>query len=157
MSGNEFACSLGSSSAKIVWVWKKLVEKRWRITHADIRPGVYGPLVFGSFNCNDFGSHLTKPTNLNKLEYFIRPIKNIYFFVNCWPSGSMLIYCICPQYLLGAPFALITASIRGHEGDQFVALLSCMEAQVSLTVAFSSSAFFGLLFLIFPSLDSLWG
>ncbi len=28
-----------------------------------------------------------------------------------------------------------------------------MEAQVSLTVAFSSSAFFGLLFLI----DSLWG
>ncbi len=37
-----------------------------------------------------------------------------------------------------------------------------MEAQVSLTVAFSSSAFFGLLFLIFlltilDSLDSLWG
>ncbi len=23
---------------------KKRVEKRWRITHADIRPGVYGPL-----------------------------------------------------------------------------------------------------------------
>ncbi len=37
-----------------------------------------------------------------------------------------------------------------------------MEAQVSLTVAFSSSAFFGLLFLIFlltilDYLDSLWG
>ncbi len=37
-----------------------------------------------------------------------------------------------------------------------------MEAQVSLTVAFSSSAFFGLLFLIFlltifDSFDSLWG
>ncbi len=28
-------------------------------------------------------------------------------------------------------------------------LLRCVEAQVSLTVAFSSSAFFGLLFLIF--------
>ncbi len=36
----------------------------------------------------------------------------------------MLIYCICTQYLVGAPFALITASIRhGKEGDQFVALL----------------------------------
>ncbi len=35
-----------------------------------------------------------------------------------------------------------------------------MEAQVSLKVAFSSSAFFGLLFLIFPfdnTPDSLWG
>ncbi len=33
-------------------------------------------------------------------------------------------YCICTQYLVGAPFALITASIRrGMEGDQFVALL----------------------------------
>ncbi len=34
----------------------------------------------------------------------------------------MFIYCICTQYLVGAPFALITASIR-HGGDQFVALL----------------------------------
>ncbi len=25
---------------------KKHVEKRWRITRADIRPGVYGPLLF---------------------------------------------------------------------------------------------------------------
>ncbi len=33
-----------------------------------------------------------------------------------------------------------------------------MEAQVSFTVAFSSSAFFGLLFLIFLlTIDSLWG
>ncbi len=38
-----------------------------------------------------------------------------------------------------------------HGGDQFVALLRWCEAQVSLTVAFSSSAFFGLLFLIFLS------
>ncbi len=36
-----------------------------------------------------------------------------------------------------------------HGGDQFVALLRWCEAQVSLTAAFSSSAFFGLLFLIF--------
>ncbi len=62
----------------------------------------------------------------------------------------MLIYCICTQYLVGSPFALITASIR--RGMEVISLWHCwggMEAQVSLTVAFSSSAFFGLLFLIF--------
>ncbi len=62
----------------------------------------------------------------------------------------MLIYCICTQYLVGAPFALITASIR--RGMEVISLWhrwGGMEAQVSLTVAFSSSAFFGLLFLIF--------
>ncbi len=63
---------------------------------------------------------------------------------------SMFIYCICTQYLVGAPFALITASIR--RGMEVISLWHCwggMEAQVSLTVAFSSSAFFGLLFLNF--------
>ncbi len=62
----------------------------------------------------------------------------------------MLIYCICTQYLVGAPFTLITASIR--RGMEVISLWHCwvgMEAQVSLTVAFISSAFFGLLFLIF--------
>ncbi len=63
---------------------------------------------------------------------------------------KVFIYCICIQYLVGTPFALITASILAwHGGDQFVALLRWYEAQVSLTVAFSSSAFFGFLFLIF--------
>ncbi len=62
----------------------------------------------------------------------------------------MLIYYICTQYLVGAPFALITASIR--RGMEVISLWHCsggMEAQLALTVAFSSSAFFGLLFLIF--------
>ncbi len=62
----------------------------------------------------------------------------------------MLIYGICNQYLVGAPFALITTSIR--RGMEVIILWHCwggMEAQVSLTVGFSSSAVFGLLFLIF--------
>ncbi len=62
----------------------------------------------------------------------------------------MFIHCICTQYLVGTPFALITASIQ--RGMAVISLWHCwggMEAQVSLTVAFSSSAFFGLLFLIF--------
>ncbi len=37
----------------------------------------------------------------------------------------MFIYCICTQYLVGAPFALITASIRrGME------VISCGTAEV---------------------------
>ncbi len=86
--------------------------------------------------------------NLNKLEYVIRPLKKHFL----WIVGlleSMFIYCICTQYLIGAPFALITASIR--RGMEMISLWHCwggVEAQVSLTVAFSSSAFFGLLFLI---------
>ncbi len=66
----------------------------------------------------------------------------------------MLIYCIqltysftvfnCTQYLVWAPFALITALIR--RGMEVISLWHCwggMEAQVSLTVAFGSSTFFG--------------
>ncbi len=62
----------------------------------------------------------------------------------------MFIYSICTQYLVGAPFALITASIR--RGMEVISLWHCwggMEAQVSLTVAFSSSALLGLVSLIF--------
>ncbi len=60
----------------------------------------------------------------------------------------MFIYCICTQYLVGAPFTLITASIR--RGMEVISLWHCwggMEAQVSLTVAFSSSALLGLVSL----------
>ncbi len=63
----------------------------------------------------------------------------------------MFIYCICIQYLVGATFALITASIR--RGMEVISLWDSsggMEAQVSLTVAFGSSAFFGLFFSHFP-------
>ncbi len=62
----------------------------------------------------------------------------------------MFIYCICTQYLVGAPIALITASIR--RGMEVISLWHCwggMEAQVSLTVAFRSSALLGLVSLIF--------
>ncbi len=71
--------------------------------------------------------------------------------MNCWLSGKnvnwLYMYSILGK---GAPFALITGSMR--RGMEVISLWHCwggMEAQVSLTVAFSSSAFFGFLFLIF--------
>ncbi len=67
----------------------------------------------------------------------------------------MFIHCICTQYLVGAPFALITVSIR--RGMEVISLWHCwggMESQVSLIAAFSSSALLGLVSLIS---DSLWG
>ncbi len=72
------------------------------------------------------------------------------FFVNCWPSGKyvnlLYIYSILGRGFFSFNYYLNSA---WHGGDQFVALLRWCEAQVSLTVSFSSSAFFGLLFLIF--------
>ncbi len=62
----------------------------------------------------------------------------------------MFIHCICTQYLVGAPFALITASIR--RGMEVISLWHCwggMEAQLSLIAAFRSSALLGLVSLIF--------
>ncbi len=35
MSGNEFACSLGSSSAKIAWVWTQ--QTRWKTLANNVR------------------------------------------------------------------------------------------------------------------------
>ncbi len=66
----------------------------------------------------------------------------------------MFIYCICTQYLAGAPFALITASIR--RGMEVISLWHCWGGMKPrfLWLAFSSSAFFGLLFLIL-TIDSL--
>ncbi len=57
---------------------------------------------------------------------------------------------ICIQYLVGPPFAWITASMR--RGMDAISLWHCsggMEAQVALIVAFRSSALLGLVSLIF--------
>ncbi len=101
-----------------------------------------------SFNCDDFGSHLTKTHQYQQIRILHKTNNKIHFF------------CICTQYMVGAPFALITASIR--RGMEVISLWNCwvgMEAQVSLTVAFSSSAFIWSLVSYFPldNIDSLWG
>ncbi len=70
--------------------------------------------------------------------------------MNCWPSRKH-VYVLYMYSILGWGSFCFNYCLNSawHGGDQFVALLRWYEAQVSLTVAFSSSAFFGLLFLIF--------
>ncbi len=69
--------------------------------------------------------------------------------MNCWPSGKcvhlLYVYLILGRGSFCFNYCL---NLAWHGGDQFVALLRWYEAQVSLTVAFSSSTFFGLLFLL---------
>ncbi len=70
--------------------------------------------------------------------------------MNCLPSGKyvnlLYMYSILGRGSFSFNYCLNSS---WHGGDQFVALLRWCEAQVSLTVAFSSSVFVGLLFLIF--------
>ncbi len=70
--------------------------------------------------------------------------------MNCWPSGKY-VNLLYMYLILGRGSFCFNYSLNSawDGGDQFVALLRWYEAQVSLTVAFSSSAFFSLLFLIF--------
>ncbi len=92
-----------------------------------------------------------KPNNsLSQLIRILHKTNTKTFLVNCWPSGKYVHLLYMYSILGRAPFALITVSIR--RGMEVISLWHCwggMEAQVSLTVAFSSSEFFGLLFLIF--------
>ncbi len=66
---------------------------------------------------------------------------------------------LCTQYLVGPPFAWITASMR--RGMEVISLWQCsgvIEAQVALIAAFRSSALLGLVSLIFLlTIDSLRG
>ncbi len=70
--------------------------------------------------------------------------------MNCWPSGKY-VHLLYMYSILGRGSFCFNYCLNSawHGGDQFVALLRWYEAQVSLTAAFSSSAFFGFLFLIF--------
>ncbi len=106
--------------------------------------------VMEMHNCDDFGFHLTKTHQFTtqQLEYFIRPNNNNIFseLLAFWKVDFTLYVLNTWEGLLCFNYCL---NVPGHGGDQFVHSWGGMEAQVFLTVAFSSSAFFGLLFLIF--------
>ncbi len=84
---------------------------------------------------------------INNEKYILN--RNVYdFWKVCW--------FLCTRYLVGPPFAWITASLR--RGMESISLWHCsgvMEAQVTLIAAFRSSALLGLVSLIF--IDSLLG
>ncbi len=86
---------------------------------------------------------------LNKLEYFIRPIKkNV--LVNCCPSGKY-VHLLYMYSILGRGSFCFNYCLNSawHGGDQFVALLRWYGSPGFLTVAFRSSALLGLVSLIF--------
>ncbi len=58
---------------------------------------------------------------LNKLEYFIRPIKKT-FLVNCWPSGKY-VHLLYMHSILGRGSFCFNYCLNSAIGDQFVALL----------------------------------
>ncbi len=80
--------------------------------------------------------------------------------MNCWTSGKYANLLYMYSILVGAPFALITASIR--RGMEVISLWHCwggMEAQVSLTWPSAICIFLVLfrIFLLTTHIDSLWG
>ncbi len=96
-------------------------------------------------------SHINKnpPIHSQQIRILHKTNKK-HFLVNCCPSEKY-VHLLYMYSILGRGFFCFNYCLNAawHGGDQFVALLRWCEAQVSLTVAFSSSACFGLLFLIF--------
>ncbi len=115
------------------------------ITHSEIFQ------AFVSWNFDDYGLQIMKTKNsvsqritilhkVNKKRIFETEISGF------WKVCSFL----CTQYLVGPPFAWITASMR--RGMETISLWHCsgvMRAQVALKAAFRSSALLGLVSLIF--------
>ncbi len=98
-----------------------------------------------------FSSHLTKTHQFTlKKSRILQKTNKKNILVNCRPSGKY-VHLLYMYSILGRGSFCFNYCLNSawHGGDQFVALLRWCEAQVSLTVAFSSSAFFGLFFLIF--------
>ncbi len=97
------------------------------------------------YRCWSYNSNIIK-----KLIYFTNSIQ---IFRNLGQLKSMNMRSMSmysTQYLVGAPFALITAEMR--RGMESISLWHCsgvMRAQVALIVAFSSSALLGLAYGIF--------
>ncbi len=111
--------------------------------------------VFISFNFDDYKWQLMKTPNsvsqkiwiLLKTKYKERIFRNL-GQLKSMNMKSMSMYST--QYLVGAPFAWITAAMR--RGMESISLWHCsgvMRAQVALIVAFSSSALLGLAYRIF--------
>ncbi len=110
--------------------------------------------VFISFNFDDNWQLMKTPNSVSqkirillKTNYKERIFRNL-GQLKSMNMKSMSIYST--QYLVGAPFAWITAAMR--RGMESISLWHCsgvMRAQVALIVAFSSSALLGLAYRIF--------
>ncbi len=126
-------------------------ESETHILNIFITHGVkyFKPLFFETLMIMAYRWWKPKIQCLRKFEYYIRSIKKRIFKTEMsgfWKVCSFL----CTQYLVGPPFAWITASMRrGMEATSLWHCSGVMEAQVALIAAFRSSALLGLVSLIF--------
>ncbi len=110
--------------------------------------------VFISFNFDDYKWQLMKiPNSVSQKIRILLKTNTKRIFRNLGQLKSMNMKSMSmysTQYLVGAPFAWITAAMR--RGMESISLWHCsgvMRAQVALIVAFSSSALLGLAYRIF--------
>ena len=138
------------------WFISVIPFKKWKLynvyihsTQTDISK------VFIYFNFDDYYWQLMKIPNSVSQEIRILFKTNTKkgFFINVGQLKSMNMESMSmysTQYLVGAPFAWITAAMQ--RGMESISLWHCsgvMRAQVALIVAFSSSALLSLAYRIF--------
>ena len=139
------------------WFMSVIPFKKWNLyiifihyTQTDIFQ------MFISFNFDDYYWQLMKIPNSvsQKIRILLKTQTKKGFFINVGQLKSMNMESMSmysTQYLVGAPFAWITAAMR--RGMESISLWHCsgvMRAQVALIVAFSSSALLGLAYSHLP-------
>ena len=118
--------------------------------------------MFIYFNFDDYYWQLMKIPNSvsQKIRILLKTNTKKVFFINVGQLKSMNMESMSmysTQYLVGAPFAWITAAMR--RGMESISLWHCsgvMRAQVALIVAFSSSALLGLAYRILLNWKLVW-
>ncbi len=107
--------------------------------------------MFISFNFDDYKWQLMKtPNSVSQKIRILLKTNTKKGFLEILANWKVMSSMYSTQYLVGAPFAWITAAMR--RGMESISLWHCsgvMRAQVALIVAFSSSALLGLAYRIF--------
>ncbi len=105
---------------------------------------------FISWHFDDYGLQIMKTQNSVSQNFWILHKINIKGYFKQMNILFRSLTFLCNQYLVGPPFAWITALMQ--RGMETISLWHCwgvMKAQVSLIAAFRSSALLGLVSLIF--------
>ncbi len=131
------------------WFISLIPFKKWNLYNIYIhstQTDIFQMFIY--LNFDDYNWQLMKTPNSVSQKIWILLKTNTKIFRNLGQLKSMNMKSMSmysTQYLVGAPFAWITAAMR--RGMELISLWHCsgvMRAQVALIVAFSSSALLGL-------------